>query len=221
MKNIAQSILKFYAIRHNQIQFFGYEAANIALFTVQFSGGRGWEQGLNAESSAAAAFMVGSLFVFFFHPQKRPWYLFLGGAGIFLGGLFLFLGEYYSTGVAVILSGAEMMRGALNIYEAAVLTRGLFYKTVFFFIAPYRMFMKSLFRKFRTLGQFVDEHPFITGAILRAPTRIEFTVKQFLMGGIVGWVGVAVGLSWMILGDIAIAFNDKKLQKWALSVASQ
>ncbi|MEZ4863491.1 MAG: hypothetical protein R3C14_19385 [Caldilineaceae bacterium] len=59
------------------------------------------------------------------------------------------------------------------------------------------------------MGCFVNKRPFITGALIKAPMRLEFIGKKLLLGD---WIGAAVGLSWMLLGDVALAFNDAELR---------
>jgi hypothetical protein len=59
------------------------------------------------------------------------------------------------------------------------------------------------------LGRFINERPFITSTMIKAPLRLEFIGKKLLMGD---WLGTAVGLSWLLLGDLALAFNDPQLQ---------
>ena len=60
------------------------------------------------------------------------------------------------------------------------------------------------------LGRFIDERPLITSTLIKAPLRFEFIGKKLLLGD---WIGALVGLSWLFLGDLALAFNDPQLQE--------
>ena len=75
-------------------------------------------------------------------------------------------------------------------------------------IGWYAACVDSLTRRFRRAGRFINERPFVTGALIKAPARLEFVGKQMLAGDL---IGAAVGLSWMLLGDGGLALNDAKL----------
>ena len=214
-------MLKFFATHHNKIQFFGYEVANLlwVYHHVSRSGTPGY--GLNAETCAALCFLTGSGLIWTFHPERRPQMLFHGGLCLTFGGLFLAIAGFAVTGLAVMLASLETARGGYNFLQAyaedhpagaaaahratlqlARITLGWYGRLVVFWTG-----------RFPRLGRFIDQRPFITGAMIKAPLRLEFIAKKLLLGD---WVGTLVGLSWMILGDIALAFNDAELYAYAM-----
>ncbi len=54
------------------------------------------------------------------------------------------------------------------------------------------------------------------GAAVKLPLRLEFVAKNLARGDP---VGAGVGLSWMLLGDAALAFNDAGVRGWASRAA--
>lgn len=216
-------MLKLYAQHHNKIQFFGYEVANIVwvLHHAWREGTTGY--GLNVETCAAAAFLLGSALIWRFEPQRRPQMLLWGGLVLALGGLFLFVAGFPLTGLAVTIASLETARGGLRtlqlfvaaaarckvtippIHERTVQTAT---RALGWYLRPVEFMVNRITR----MGRLLDQRPFVTGALIKAPLRLEFIGKKILVGD---WIGAAVGLSWMLLGDIALAFNDEGLNAWA------
>jgi hypothetical protein len=77
-------------------------------------------------------------------------------------------------------------------------------------LGPYVGAVDALCRRFAEFGRFVNSRPFLTGAIIKLPLRLEFVAKKAVQGDL---VGVGVGLSWMVLGDGALALNDERLKR--------
>ncbi|MEZ4707271.1 MAG: hypothetical protein R3A44_08700 [Caldilineaceae bacterium] len=216
-------MLHFFARHHNKIQFFGYEVANViwVLDHATRTGQTGY--GANVETAAALAFLIGSGLIWRFEPERRPHMLFYGGVMLALGGVGLVMAGFALTGLAVVLASLETARGGMAIVSAHVdrtlsdasVTRPshqFTFRLAYYVLGWYQRPVAILARRFPGLGRYIDERPFVTGALIKAPLRLEFIIKKLL---IADWVGVAVGLSWMLLGDVALAFNDVELQELA------
>ena len=209
---------------HNRIQFFGYEAANILLVVHRAGDLQAPSGGLAYEALAASAFMVGSACIYAHHPDRRPVGLFCGSLGLILGGILLILAGYPLTGSAVTLASMETARGALAALQAdlerpdrsdfraarSILVLGRY--VLAFYIIP----VDRLCRRIGRLGRILNDRPFLTSAAIKLPLRLEFIVRNLLRGDM---IGTAVGLSWMILGDGALAVNDPKLRRSLLGLS--
>lgn len=79
-------------------------------------------------------------------------------------------------------------------------------------LCPYRILIEYFCRYFQRTGQFINERPFLTGTIIRAPLRLEFVIKNALRGD---FINVAVGVFW-IVGDLALAMNDESFRRWVV-----
>lgn len=215
-------MLKLYAQHHNKLQFFGYEVANIVwvLHHAWQEGATGY--GLNVETCAAVAFLIGSALIWRFDPQRRPQMLLWGGLVLALGGLFLMMAGFPLTGLAVVVASLETARGGLGTLRAFVHSAARGKATIHprhqrtldtatYALGWYLRPVGYITVNFPRIGRFIDQRPFVTGTLIKAPLRLEFIGKKLLLGD---WIGAAVGLSWMLLGDVALAFNDDKLQEW-------
>lgn len=215
-----KQIASFIVNHHNRIQFFGYEFANIAFIASAFLVGAGFSNQTYLEIWAVAAFMLGSFLIIFFHGARRPTMLFYGGVALTFGGLLLVVSGYPITGLSVVLASLETVRGGIFAMiehcdsrrtkpleitrftdKSLRLARGTF--------GWYLCWIKKLTDQFKSFGKFIDSRPFLTGAIIKAPLRLEFIAKKTLTGDL---IGAGVGLSWMVLGDGALALNDNKLK---------
>lgn len=218
-RTFLRAVSRFAAGHHNRIQFFGYEVANVVLVVHETVDNRTTPYGLTFETCAALALLVGSALIWTFDAARRPSMLYAGGLALTGGGLFLFAAGYSLTGLAVTVASMETARGGLVTLRAhvrarhnaglavAVATRCAF-RVAMASIGWYAACVDSLTRRFRRAGHFINERPFVTGALIKAPARLEFVGKQMLAGDL---IGAAVGLSWMLLGDGGLALNDAKL----------
>ena len=195
-------MLTFYARHHNRIQFFGFEVANIIWILHQALSGGSTGHGLNVESCAALFFLIGSGLIWAFDPDRRPQMLFYGGISLAIGGLFLAAAGFALTGMAVAVASLETARGGVGMLHAS---HRITVRVAHISIGWYQSIVDLVARCFPKVGCFIDERPFITGTLIKAPLRLEFIGKKVLIGD---WIGAAVGLSWMLLGDVALAFND-------------
>ncbi|MEM7028025.1 MAG: hypothetical protein AAF629_00430 [Chloroflexota bacterium] len=224
-QSLAKTVSTLFAKHHNQLQFFGYEVANIILVIqgLARSGTMGF--GFNLETMTALFFLAGSACIWRFDPTKRPQYLCFGGLLLMVGGVFLIAAGYGFTGWAVVLASLESARGGLLSWqeqEHANLLRGgrltaLSYAQLRFaqcLLGWYGQLVTKVSGRFQHLGRFINDRPFLTGTLIKAPFRLEFIIKKWILGD---WVGVCVGLSWMILGDGGLAFNDEALKARILS----
>jgi hypothetical protein len=214
-------LLWFVCHKHNKIQLFGYEAANILLVCHQMSRSETLFDGFGYEALAALAFIVGSICIYSYHPGQRPAGLFYGGLSLGAGGLLLVGAGYSITGFSVVLASMETARGGLLTLKSdlarsdrppsalVMFARFLGTRLLGFYIAP----INGLCRRFGRLGQFLNDRPFLVGTLIKFPLRLEFIIMNLLRGDL---VGVVVGLSWMILGDGALAFNDQQLRRSGL-----
>ena len=137
-----------------------------------------------------------------------------------MGGLFLTLAGYPLTGLSVVLASLETIRGGIYCIidhcESAIrehknvgpATRKSLRLGTFIF-GWYIRAIKLFAGRFKKTGLFIDTRPFLTGALIKAPLRLEFVAKKALAGDV---AGVIVGLSWMILGDGGLALNDPALK---------
>jgi hypothetical protein len=216
-------MLRFFAKYHNKIQFFGYEVANVVLVAQQLWRADGSGYGLNAETLAALALLVGSACIWRFDPSRRPHLLFYGGMALAWGGIFLTAAGYVWTGLAVVLASLETARGGRSVLNAWIaehrsmagavpLTSSIHGRVAGLCLGWYCRVVDVVTRAAPGLRRFINERPFITGTVIKAPLRLEFIGKKLLMGD---WIGAGVGLSWLLLGDLALAMNDAQLQTYA------
>lgn len=211
-------MLQQFAKHHNKIQFFGYEVANMVLVVQQLARSESG-YGLNAETLAALAFLLGSALIWRFDPQQRPFLLFYGGLALAVGGAFLAAAGYTWTGLSVVLASLETARGGRGVLTdwlaaqrasgAVPLTAAIHERVAAVTLNGYCYLVDGLIRLYPELGRFINERPFITSTAIKAPLRLDFIIRKLLLGD---WVGTAVGLSWLLLGDLALAMNDAQLQ---------
>ena len=215
--------MHYFANHHNKIQFFGYEVANLLLVAQQLWLTRGTGYGLNLETMAALALLLGSVLIWRFEPKARPHLLFYGGMALGVGGAFFTAAGYTWTGLSVIVSALETARGGLGVLNGWVAEQGrdrlplptaiaIHWQVARWALHGYCRLVAFIAGLAPGLGRFIDERPFITGTLIKAPLRLEFIGKKLLSGD---WIGAAVGLSWLFLGDLALAFNDAQLQAYA------
>jgi len=216
-------MLHYFAKHHNKIQFFGYEVANLALVAQQlwFTDKPGY--GLNTETLAALSLLLGSAFIWRFDPRTRPHLLFYGGLALAYGGIFLTAAGYTWTGLSVVLASLETARGGRGVLNHWIAEHGSVSGTLPLWVAIHRRvaawslnwychLVDALIRAYPGLGRFINERPFITSTVIKAPLRLEFIGKNLLLGD---WIGAAVGLSWLLLGDLALTMNDPQLRAYA------
>lgn len=209
------------AKHHNKIQFFGYEVANMVLVAQQLLTSEGLSYGINAETAGALFFLLGSGLIWFFDYKTRPYLLFYGGIALTIGGTFFAFAGYLLTGLSVMLASLETARGGLNILNqiiddqfdlqsdcslACYIHQQIAERT----LGWYSRLVERFANIYPDLGRFIDERPFITSTLIKAPLRFEFIGKKLLVGD---WIGAMVGVSWLFLGDLALAFNDPHLQE--------
>jgi len=218
-------MLHFFAKHHNKIQFFGYEVANLVLVSQQlwFADKPGY--GLNAETLAALSLLLGSAFIWRFDPKTRPHLLFYAGLALACGGVFLTAAGYTWTGLSVILASLETARGGRAVLNHWIAEHrstagrlpgvGIHKRVANWTLSGYCLLVDGLIRVYPGLGCFINERPFITSTVIKAPLRLEFICKKLLLGD---WIGASVGLSWLLLGDLALALNDSQLQAYAQRV---
>jgi hypothetical protein len=222
-------MMKFFATYHNKIQFFGYEIANVILVAQQLWRADGSGYGLNAETLAALALLLGSACIWRFDPRRRPHLLFYGGMALALGGASLTAAGYAWTGLAVVLASLETARGGRSVLTAWIAERrsmagavpvmsAIHGRVASLCLGWYCQVVDVVSRMAPGLGRFINERPFVTGTLIKAPLRLEFVGKKLLVGD---WVGAGVGLSWLLLGDLALTMNDERLQAYARRVAAQ
>lgn len=216
------------AIRHhNKIQWVGYEGGNALLLWHETSGridpsdlNIGILNLLSFEALAALAFFCGSSFIYAYEPTRRPAALFLGSLALIAGGVFLVLAGYFWTGLSVAIASLETARGGLiKLDEAAAMLRApsklillLGRLLLFAYTAP----LKVICRRISSIGQVLEERPFLVSFLIKMPLRVEFIVVSFLADSL---VGVTVGMLWMVLGDGALALNEEKLKESARRLA--
>lgn len=212
------------ANHHNRIQFLGYEVANVVLVIHEALQGGTTPFGLTYEIYAALSLLVGSACIWRFDFESRPSMLYFGGMALTIGGLFLAAAGYTITGFAVTLASLETARGGLQIlrnYVAEELSANrivapsMHNKLNFAAVSLcwYVLPINYVTSHFQRLGEFINERPFLTGTFIKAPMRLEFVGKKLVEGDM---IGAAVGLSWMILGDGGLAFNDAKLKAFLI-----
>jgi hypothetical protein len=227
-KGIA-AMIRFFAKYHNKIQLFGYEVANLVLVAQQLGRADGAGHALNAETLAALALLLGSACIWRFDPKQRPHLLFYGGMALGLGGVFLTAAGYLWTGLAVVLASLETARGGRGVLSAWLADRrtmagivplasAIHGRVADVSLGWYCHVVDLVIRVAPELGRFINERPFITGTVIKAPLRLEFVIKKLLMGD---WIGAGVGLSWLLLGDLALALNDARLQTYALQITAE
>lgn len=216
-------ILQYFAKHHNKIQFFGYEVANLVLVAQQLWLAEGPGYGLNTETLAALSLLLGSAFIWRFDPKLRPHLLFYGGLALAWGGAFLTAAGYLWTGLSVVLASLETARGGRSVLNGWLadqraasaplpLAAAIHGWVASWSLGWYCILIDALIRGYPDLGRFINERPFITSTIIKAPLRLEFIGKKLLVGD---WIGAGVGLSWLLLGDLALTMNDAQLQAYA------
>jgi len=216
-------MLHYFAKHHNKIQFFGYEVANLVLVAQQLWLADRPGYGLNAETLAALSLLLGSAFIWRFDPRTRPHLLFYGGLALACGGAFLTAAGYVWTGLSVVLASLETARGGRAVLNHWIAEQKLISGTLPLRAAIhgrvatwslnwYCHMVDALIRVYPGLGRLINERPFISSTVIKAPLRLEFIGKKLLLGD---WIGAAVGLSWLLLGDLALALNDTRLQAYA------
>lgn len=224
---MTRMVCRAIAVHHNRIQFFGYEVANVVLVIQQTLNAGTTPYGLTFETYAALSLLIGSACIWRFDCQARPSMLYWGGMALALGGVFLIGAGYTLSGVAVTLASLETARGGMSILrkqvdgelggirEIATPTR-IALSIATLSLGWYVAVVDAVTSRWIGFGRFVNERPFLTGALIKAPTRLEFVAKKIVEGDA---VGAAVGLSWMILGDGALAFNDTKLKTLVIELS--
>jgi hypothetical protein len=215
----AKAVGRFYSQHYNRIQFASYEPFNVLLAGSQtLLGTSSTLGGVNAETAAALSFLVGSGLIWKFHPEKKPTNLFYGGLALATGGGFLTGAGYELSGLSVTIASLETSRGGLKFLSEKLksgvpvtrftqFTETLGQKIM----SPYMWPVETLSARFKNFGQFINDRPFVTGAIIKIPCRLDYIIGNASQGNVLGMIGAAVGFAWMN-GDIALAFNDKKLR---------
>lgn len=212
---------RFLSGQHNKIQFFGYEVSNVVLVAQQFAQG-GTNYGLNAETGAALSFLTGSTAIYGFHPQKNPTALFYGGLALTAGGLFLAAAGYGWTGFSVALASLETARGGLRLLQEEIKNRkengqdvGAINKITDIFgratVGLYAAPIEWLGNNFPKFGHFINDRPFVTGTLIKAPLRLEFIGKKLIAQD---YIGAGVGMAWLFAGDIPLTLNDPKVKSY-------
>lgn len=216
MRKIAATCVK----HHNKIQFLGYELANIVLVGQAFFLKNSIDNNTAFETCAAIALLIGSICIWKYDPVHQATMLYYGGIGLTLGGVFLTMAGYPITGLSVTLASLETTRGGIFAIidhcktsiaqhtKVSVFTRKTLKIAVKLF-GWYIKIIKGISRRFKSLGTFIDTRPFLSGALIKAPLRLEFVLKNIATGDL---VAAGVGVSWMILGDGGLALNDEKLK---------
>jgi len=205
---------------HNKIQFFGYEVANVMLVANEYMINQTTYFGVTTEMAAALFLLLGSAAIWRFDFHRRPAMLFFGGIGLAIGGLLLAVAGYILTGLAVLLASLETARGGLVILTQHVsqsvqagshvsLSVRKCLKLASLTLGWYAWLINHAVSRFRSFGAFVNDRPFLTSTLIKAPLRLEFIIKKLLQGD---FVGAMVGLSWMLLGDFGLALNDDRLR---------
>ena len=198
--NIWRFVSKLFAKYHNQCQFFGYEVANILLVVHETTKSGMTGYGFNLETYTALFFLAGSACIWCFDPEKRPQLLFFGGLLLTIGGVFLINAGYGLTGWAVVIASLESARGGFlclqdhiqtNLLQGKKLPGSAFIqlRCARFLLGWYVQLVSTLSTKFNGVGRFINERPFLTGTLIKAPFRLEFIIKKLLIGD---WVGVLV-----------------------------
>lgn len=213
---------------HNKMQFFGYEAANVVLVANEYAINRTTPFGITHEMAAALAFMIGSAAIWQFDFHRRPAMLFFGGIALAAGGLLLAIAGYTLTGMSVLLASLETARGGLlmlrkhvsHTVQAGCLVSShvrMCLSLASISMGWYEKLIGLVASRFQNFGAFINERPFLTSTLVKAPLRLEYILKKLLQGDI---VGVTVGLSWMLLGDLGLALNDDRLKASLQAFAS-
>ncbi|MEZ4678415.1 MAG: hypothetical protein R2932_29780 [Caldilineaceae bacterium] len=216
-------MIQHFAKHHNKIQFFGYEVANLVLVAQQLWLTRSSGYGFNTETMAALALLLGSALIWRFDPKARPHLLFYGGMALAVGGAFFTAAGYTWTGLSIIVSALETARGGLGVLNDWVkeqkwnmlplpIAIAIHWQVASWSLHSYCQVVAFVVSFAPAFGRFIDERPFVTGTLIKAPLRFEFIGKKLLSGD---WIGAGVGLSWLLLGDLALAFNDTELQTYA------
>lgn len=209
---ITKGLLKY----HNQIQFIGYEFANAALAARGLLSG---EETMSQtyEVLTAGSFATGSFSITRFDFEKRPEMLMWGGLLLALGGGFLSASGYPASGIPVAIASMETARGGFNALEASLHASPsngrefskLSYKAMKYPLKPYKFLVEDVISKVGSLGKFLEERPFVSGTFIKSPPRLTYIYQKAIQRD---WLGVGVGLSWLILGDGALTLNDEKLK---------
>ena len=208
INSIGASFANLICVHYNIIQLIGYEAANITLLVQQ---GFVPEDTVWSESFAALFFMFGSLNICFFSPERRPSLLMTGGFLLTLGGLMLILAGYPLNRHIGHVSLARDGPRRHDFCQPFIEKDRLFHiKPIYLILVPYQFMVISLVNRLGSIGRFILNRPFVVGAIIKVSMRLEFIIKNLLAGDL---IGMAIGLSWMILGDGGLALNDEKLRQ--------
>jgi len=200
-------IRNFICRRHNVIQLIGYEGANVALL---FQQGVTPDRTALPETFAAIFFMAGSLAICLFDPVKRPWALMWGGFSLALGGAMIVAAGYPLTGGAVALASLETARGGMAVIAPRLADETLATRLLSWVLQPYGLLVERTVGRAKHIGPMLKDRPFLIGALIKLPLRVEFIAKNMLAGDM---VGTGVGLAWMILGDGGLALNDNGLKR--------
>ena len=211
-------MIKFITRYHNKIQLFGYEIANLLLLFQGLKTSHTFGYSFNYETLTAVSFLIASGFIYSFDFVKRPAMLFVGGVFLTLGGLCLFLAGYAVTGITVIIASLETARGGLHTLKSRldelkikpVTSQSIYYFGIFI-LSPYILPIEKILNNLPPIGKFINDRPFVTGLLIKAPGRIEFIAKNILQQNI---IGIIVGFSWFVFGDCALALNDMKLNRY-------
>ena len=224
-KNRAKAVLRPIVRNNNLSQFLGYEVANVAL-AVQKSFENGhFEAAANHETWGALSMLFGSAALLGFDPEEKPEYMVWGGAGLALGGAFLVAAGYPVTGGALTVASMENVRGGRQMVRERIQRAKdegarvpLTSRVTDVLSAPsiiYTAPVNAATKRGKKIGKFINERPFLTGAMIKAPLRLEFICKnavQIPAEPINATIKTLIGLAWMIPGDGGIALNDKKFK---------
>lgn len=206
-------ISRAFVKHHNKFQFFGYQPANIILAL---------NNSMHDESYAALSFLTGSLSIYHFDFNKRPTRLLWGGLGLTAGGIFLSAAGYPASGVPVALASLETARGGLKKIEDHIAAKtaageAIHLTTTFSLhagraiMAPYNFLVEKFVAKLPAVGDFLNKRPFVAGTIIKSPPRAVYIAQKLAEGD---YVGAAVGMSWLAIGDVALTFNDRNFKAY-------
>lgn len=140
-----------------------------------------------------------------------------GGLCGIAGGLYLASAGFLLTGIAVIISSLELSRGGFNslgqFSEAGVSRTSRPCASIAAVVAAacgieaYATAVSHATRAMNT--RFLDDHPFIVRAGIKAPLRLDMILQCAGAGAVIQmWVGV----SWLA-GDLFVALNDRVLRE--------
>jgi len=172
------------------------------------------------EAAAAGSFFIGSSLIAKFNPQKNPTLLFYGGASLAVGGAFLAVAAGPIVGVPLVVAYLETARGGLFEIKQHIESKRLQGLDVGQFtdftakvggvlMAPYTSPVNALCNKFPKIGKVAVEHPHLLGGAIKTPGRIHYIGQKAAQGDA---IGVAIGSSWYLLGDVGLLFFDEKFR---------